>query len=86
MVSAIRAECPDCKVVFHKADLHVPAECASIIPAAEQAFGKIDGLVNSAATCFPRGSLEDTSVELWDSMFQLNTRAVFCSRSQQPNI
>lgn len=77
VVSAIRAECPDCKVVFHKADLHVPAECASIIPAAEQAFGKIDGLVNSAATCFPRGSLEDTSVELWDSMFQLNTRAVF---------
>lgn len=77
VVAAIQAECPSCKVVFQKADLLDPKGCASVIPAAEQAFGSIDGLVNSAAVCFPRGSLEDTTVELWDSMFQLNTRAVF---------
>jgi len=77
VVRAIQASCPACKVVFHAADLCNPEECASIVPAAEQAFGHIDGLVNSAATCFPRGTLEDTSVELWDTMFQLNTRSVF---------
>lgn len=77
VVKEIQAACPGCKAVFHKADLYNPEECASVVPAAEQAFGQIDGLVNSAATCFPRGTLEDTTVELWDSMFQLNTRSVF---------
>merc|ERR1712125_181472 len=56
---------------------HDASHCASLVPAAEQAFGTIDGLVNSAATCFPRGTLEDTSLELWDGMFHLNTRVVF---------
>lgn len=77
VVKEIQAACPGCKAVFHKADLYNPEECASVVPAAEQAFGQVDGLVNSAATCFPRGTLEDTTVELWDSMFQLNTRSVF---------
>jgi len=77
VVESIKAECPECKVVFQAADLYDPKQCASLVPAAEQAFGTIDGLVNSAATCFPRGTLEDTSLELWDGMFNLNTRAVF---------
>jgi transaldolase len=77
VVESIKKECPECKVVFQAADLHDAKQCASLVPAAEQAFGTIDGLVNSAATCFPRGTLEDTSLELWDGMFHLNTRAVF---------
>jgi NAD(P)-dependent dehydrogenase (short-subunit alcohol dehydrogenase family) len=77
VVASLKKECPECKVIFHAADLHDPKQCASLVPAAEQAFGTIDGLVNSAATCFPRGTLEDTSLELWDGMFHLNTRAVF---------
>lgn len=77
VVESISKECPDCKVVFHAADLYDAKQCVSLVPAAEKAFGTIDGLVNSAATCFPRGTLEDTSLELWDGMFQLNTRAVF---------
>jgi len=77
VVALIKRECPACKVVFHKADLHDINQVSSILPAAEGAFGVVDGLVNSAATCFPRGTLEDTSLELWDNMFQLNTRAVF---------
>jgi NAD(P)-dependent dehydrogenase (short-subunit alcohol dehydrogenase family) len=47
------------------------------VPAAVSAFGQVDGLVNSAALCFPRGTLEDTSLELWDTMFNLNARATF---------
>merc|ERR1712147_611055 len=77
VVESIVQECPDCQVHFHAADLHDPKQCASLVPAAEHIFGTIDGLVNSAATCFPRGTLEDTSLELWDGMFHLNTRAVF---------
>jgi transaldolase len=77
VVDSISKENPGCKVVFHAADLHDPKQCISLVPAAEQAFGQIHGLVNSAATCFPRGTLEDTSLELWDGMFNLNTRSVF---------
>jgi transaldolase len=77
VVESIAKEFPGCKVLFKAADLHDASQCASLVPAAEHAFGTIDGLVNSAATCFPRGTLEDTSLELWDGMFHLNTRAVF---------
>jgi transaldolase len=77
VVNSISTECPECKIVFHAADLCDAKQCASLVPAAARAFGTIDGLVNSAATCFPRGTLDDTSLELWDGMFHLNTRAVF---------
>jgi len=77
VVSTIQELAPACKVLFHKADLVENAACKGVIPAAVEAFGRVDGLVNSAALCFPRGSLADTSVELWDKMFDLNARATF---------
>jgi NAD(P)-dependent dehydrogenase (short-subunit alcohol dehydrogenase family) len=77
VAESIQSDFPNCKAVFHRADLLDASQCSSLVPAAEQSFGTIDGLVNSAATCFPRGSLEDTSPELWDTMFHLNTRSVF---------
>lgn len=77
VVAAIAAEAPSCKAVFHQADLLDAAACKAVIPAAVAALGRVDGLVNSAALCFPRGTLEDTSVELWDTMFNLNARATF---------
>ena len=40
-------------------------------------FGMVDCLVNSAAACFPRGDLETTTPELWDTMMTTNVKAPF---------
>jgi NAD(P)-dependent dehydrogenase (short-subunit alcohol dehydrogenase family) len=64
------------RALFVKADLEHVDDCRSIVREAEQAFGRIDGLVNSAATT-ERGTLEATSVELWDRTMALNLRAPF---------
>ncbi|MCB1517464.1 MAG: SDR family oxidoreductase [Hyphomicrobiaceae bacterium] len=53
------------------------AEAASeLVLSAEQAIGPINALVNSAAIC-DRGSLLDTSAELFDRVLAVNTRAPF---------
>ena len=51
-------------------------DCRSIVRACEERFGRLDGLVNSAGLT-SRGTLDDTSVELWDRMFAVNVRAPF---------
>ncbi len=45
--------------------------------AAVAAVGTVDLLVNSAAACFPRGDLETTTPELWDTMMHTNVKAPF---------
>ena len=49
----------------------------TIMDAAVAAFGTVDLLVNSAAACFPRGDLETTTPELWDTMMHTNVKAPF---------
>jgi len=61
---------------FVEADLEVPGDCRKIITATDQRFGRIDGLINAAGLT-ERGTIEDTTVELWDRMFAINTRAPF---------
>ncbi|UCH74275.1 MAG: SDR family oxidoreductase [Rhodospirillales bacterium] len=58
------------------ADLEDPADCRRIVATCGERFGRIDGLVNAAGLT-DRGTIEDTSVELWDRMFAVNTRAPF---------
>ena len=65
-----------CKTVFVAADLADLAAARKIIPAAEKAFGRVDVLVNAAAIT-DRGTILDTSPELFDSMFDVNVRAPF---------
>ena len=52
------------------------ASCRALVGAADQQYGRIDILVNSAALTL-RGSISDTSVELWDTMMNVNLRAPF---------
>lgn len=61
---------------FIAADLERPAECRRIVAAALDRFGRIDGLVNAAGIT-DRGTIDDTSLELWDRMFAINARAPF---------
>jgi NAD(P)-dependent dehydrogenase (short-subunit alcohol dehydrogenase family) len=64
------------EVVFITADLRNPDECKLLIEEIDKHFGKVDGLVNSAGLT-SRGTIEDTSVELWDEHFAINVRAPF---------
>jgi NAD(P)-dependent dehydrogenase (short-subunit alcohol dehydrogenase family) len=64
------------KVVFVEADLDKLADVRKIVPTTEKAFGKVDMLVNSAAIT-DRGTIFDTSPELYDRMMNINVRAPF---------
>jgi len=65
-----------CRAVFVPADISSVADCRSLIAAADKAFGKLDILVNVAALT-ERGSVWDTSPELFDQMMATNARAPF---------
>jgi NAD(P)-dependent dehydrogenase (short-subunit alcohol dehydrogenase family) len=65
-----------CPTRFVAADLADIGACRAIVPAAEEAFGRVDALVNAAAIT-DRGTILDTSPELFDSMFAVNVRAPF---------
>jgi NAD(P)-dependent dehydrogenase (short-subunit alcohol dehydrogenase family) len=65
-----------CKTEFVKADLSVVEDCRKVVAAADRAFGRVDILVNAAAIT-DRGTIFDTSPELFDTMFAVNVRAPF---------
>ena len=62
---------------FVAVDLGDENAATKIMDAAVAAFGTVDLLVNSAAACFPRGDLETTTPELWDTMMHTNVKAPF---------
>jgi NAD(P)-dependent dehydrogenase (short-subunit alcohol dehydrogenase family) len=65
-----------CKTVFVAADIANVEDCRRIIGEAEKAFEALHVLVNVAALT-ERGSIWDTSPELFDRMFAVNVRAPF---------
>jgi NAD(P)-dependent dehydrogenase (short-subunit alcohol dehydrogenase family) len=62
--------------IFIEADLKKPEEITSLVEQAEKYFGRIDGLVNAAGIT-TRGTIEESSVELWDEHIAINARAPF---------
>lgn len=64
------------KVVFVPADLSSVEDCRAVIAAADQSFGRVDALVNAAGMT-DRGTILDTTPELFDEMFATNVRAPF---------
>ena len=65
-----------CRTEFVPADLAVVEDCRSIVAAAHSSFGRVDYLVNSAALT-DRGTILDTSPELFDRIVAVNVRAPF---------
>ncbi|HET7313851.1 SDR family oxidoreductase [Salinisphaera sp.] len=63
-------------VHFEPIDLRNVDACTRLIETAIEKLGYLNGLVNAAALG-ARGTLLDTSVELWDAMFETNARAPF---------
>ena len=64
------------KTIFVQADLGVVKDCQNVIAQADRAFGRINTLVNCAADT-RRGTILNTSPELFDELFATNVRGPF---------
>lgn len=64
------------EALYVPADLARVEDCREVVARADRRFGRVDLLVNAAAIT-DRGSLIDTSPELFDRMFAINVRAPF---------
>jgi NAD(P)-dependent dehydrogenase (short-subunit alcohol dehydrogenase family) len=69
-------EARGCPTLFVAGDLADAEACRTIAAKAWERFGVVDGLVNAAGLT-DRGTIENTSVELWDKLFDVNARAPF---------
>lgn len=65
-----------CPCEYVQADLSVEGDCRRVVRSCDKRFGRINGLVNAAGNT-KRGTLDDTTVELWDQIFAINVRAPF---------
>src|SRR5262245_20365024 len=65
-----------CRTEFVCADLASVEACRQIVETARRAFDRVDFLVNSAATS-ERGSILDSTPELFDRIMATNVRAPF---------
>lgn len=63
-----------CDAIGLGADLADASTPDELVNAAVERFGRLDSLVNAGATTV-RGSVWDTTAELWDTMLTINTRA-----------
>ncbi len=65
-----------CRTIYVPADLVKVEDCKAVVAAADKAFGRVDVLVNAAAST-DRGTITDTSPELYEHIMGLNLRAPF---------
>ena len=75
-VAAAIARDTGAEVHFVAADLASVADCRAVVAAADAAFGRLDALVNAAGVT-DRGTLLDTSEDLFDRIMAVNLRAPF---------
>ena len=64
------------RVIYVQADLERVEDARKVVAACDAAFGRVDVLVNAAAIT-DRGTILDTTPELFDRMFAINVRAPF---------
>jgi len=69
------------EAIYQRADVSVVSDCRALIDRTIQHFGKIDVLVNNVGWS-ARGNNEDTSVEMWDTVFAINVRSAFICAQQ----
>lgn len=74
------------EALFQKTDVLEEQDCAQLIETAVQAYGRLDILVNNVGW-YPRAMLEETTVELWDRVLNVNLRgAFFCCKYAVPQM
>ncbi|MGI9493991.1 MAG: SDR family oxidoreductase [Geminicoccaceae bacterium] len=64
------------RTIFVQADLEKVAEGQNVIDQAEKTFGRLDCLINCAAAT-DRGTIENTTEEVWDKLFNMNVKSQF---------
>jgi NAD(P)-dependent dehydrogenase (short-subunit alcohol dehydrogenase family) len=64
------------RTIYVQADLRNMDEGRAVIDEAEKTFGRLDSLVNCAAAT-DRGTIENTTEEVWDKLFDLNVKSQF---------
>jgi NAD(P)-dependent dehydrogenase (short-subunit alcohol dehydrogenase family) len=64
------------RALFVPADLSRQEDCFAVIDKTEEAFGRIDSLINCCGSA-KHGTLESTTLDLWDYIFAVNVRAPF---------
>jgi hypothetical protein len=64
------------RTVYVEADLASLDDARKLVSACDKEFGRIDALVNAAAIT-DRGTIWDTTPELYDRMFDINVKAPF---------
>lgn len=73
---AARLNDAGCRTLFAAADLGDLAAVGNLLDVTDREFGRIDVLVNAAGDT-QRGTVEDTTVELFDHLMAVNVRAPF---------
>ena len=69
------------EAIFVAAELADPEQCRNIVSRCDERWGRVDGLVNSAADT-NRGTIEETTIEFWDYQMNVNVRAPFLLTQQ----
>ena len=64
------------EAIFVSADLADPAACLAAVETGLKRFGSLNALVNAAASA-ARGSLVETTPDMFDEMFAINVRGPF---------
>ena len=64
------------RLVYVEADLAKVEDCRKVVGACDKAFGRVEVLVNAAAIT-DRGTILDTTPDLYDRIFAVNVRAPF---------
>jgi len=74
------------KAAFIRADVVSESDCAHLMDETVRRFGRIDGLLNNAGW-YPRGTLEQTTTELWEQIQHVNLRGPFyCCKFAAPHL
>merc|ERR1719161_3430794 len=75
--AAAALSCATCTAYFVEADMANPASLqAAAAEAIKVLGGRVDGLINAAGTT-ERGNMMDTTVDMFNTQFDINTRAPF---------
>ncbi len=74
------------QAIFQLVDVTDEGQCASLVAAATNKFGKLTGIVNNAGW-FPRARLEETTTDLWEKVLQVNLRsALYVTKHAVPRM
>ncbi len=74
------------RAVYQHCDVTRESDCAALMQRSIEEYGALHGLVNNVGW-FPRATLTETTVELWDQILNVNLRGAFlCCKHAFPLI